>query len=837
MTLKTLIAATLIFAASFATAADHPIVFLATPKVPGAFHTSDTENPYWIPGADLMLLNADGTEETLVARGSIPNGVAITDPSVSLDGKSVYYAHVFGSPKFCDIYRIDLTTRVTTRITDAKNEWQPLRSVLPIYTATAGQVGNLNTQAWAPEGVFNMCPCETPDGLVFVSNRHSLQAMKEDWTNLQLYRCDRDGKNPERIGTMNLGGALHPSLRADGMIEFSSGETQGYPGGGGNSWSIWEIAPDGSNWGPVISLLPTKDRPDPFHFQTRTSDGSLVATRYYSPRTNGTFYRVPPFVSSPFGPPTIFGSSIDTKNPAVGQGSGYRAKPPLSKYVYFRLPWQPRGMSNLTEWATHQDGDCWVLGETVRAGAVQHPAAIPGNGIIFSWTGRFPSSANSGGFDYGIYSWPEVSIQCKTPDGFTKVVDVPNRHEWMPRAVVPWASIHGSSPPSRTYDKAEALPIASPYGIVGSSGVNYRETIVASGSDRKGDGLHPVDDIEYIRFVLTKPNLAMQNGKFRQTRKIWPASGDAKTNQDFSSRANERMAVLGDIPLKKYRQTDGSIILGPEGNTEDSELILRADGQPDTSFQVIVPADQPWTFALLDKDHKSLSFADTWHQTKSREKRNNCGGCHAHHRPDPIPFSETFAATEEYVTAKLKTALPVVEFATDGKPILDAHGLFQSWNDLQINNRVYMYGSTGSPLVKDLATAGASPEELKVVSTWIDTGLLARTTVDQTPATMSGPWADTNPPTLVVHVDADGIVIGAADPDTGVNLESLSVKASWAVNDRPAGTELADLFSYNAGDETWTLAGCGVVAGELTVEIRDQQGSTGNVARLVKTIR
>jgi hypothetical protein len=74
-----------------AAARDYDIVYVRQPRY------GDTTNTTWPevahpaslePGADLMLLHPDGSEELLVAGG---NG-AVTDPFVSFDGRFVYYS-------------------------------------------------------------------------------------------------------------------------------------------------------------------------------------------------------------------------------------------------------------------------------------------------------------------------------------------------------------------------------------------------------------------------------------------------------------------------------------------------------------------------------------------------------------------------------------------------------------------------------------------------------------------------------------------------------------------------------------------------------------------------
>jgi hypothetical protein len=43
-----------------------------------------------------------------------------------------------------------------------------------------------------------------------------------------------------------------------------------------------------------------------------------------------------------------------------------------------------------------------------------------------------------------------------------------------------------------------------------------------------------------------------------------------------------------------------------------------------------IPADVAWTLQSLDKNGMVLNMAQTWHQLRPGEIRNDCGGCHAH---------------------------------------------------------------------------------------------------------------------------------------------------------------------------------------------------------------
>ena len=78
---------------------DYDIVYVRAPRAGDEKHKrfyTDFSQPVTMePGADLMLLHPDGTEELLVAGGE----GSITDPVVSFDGQWVYYSHLYDLQK------------------------------------------------------------------------------------------------------------------------------------------------------------------------------------------------------------------------------------------------------------------------------------------------------------------------------------------------------------------------------------------------------------------------------------------------------------------------------------------------------------------------------------------------------------------------------------------------------------------------------------------------------------------------------------------------------------------------------------------------------------------
>jgi hypothetical protein len=104
------------------------------------------------------------------------------------------------------------------------------------------------------------------------------------------------------------------------------------------------------------------------------------------------------------------------------------------------------------------------------------------------------------------------------------------------------------------------------------------------------------------------------------------------------------MRILGEIPLRKFT-----------GEKEPTD----PDGNPDTSFLAKIPADVGFTFQTLDKRGMVLNMAQTWHQVRPGEIRNDCGGCHAHSQK-PTDFKLTAAAKPDYEIFDLTQKTPLL---------------------------------------------------------------------------------------------------------------------------------------------------------------------------------
>ena len=119
---------------------------------------------------------------------------------------------------------------------------------------------------------------------------------------------------------------------------------------------------------------------------------------------------------------------------------------------------------------------------------------------------------------------------------------------------------------------------------------------------RRRRPLRATSDIHAIRILAMEPTT--------------DRAARPKAGRLFYNHATERLRILGEIPVRKFART-ASNRLDPDGN-------------PDTSFLAKIPADVAFTFQTLDKDGMVLNMAQTWHQLRPGEIRNDCGGCHAH---------------------------------------------------------------------------------------------------------------------------------------------------------------------------------------------------------------
>ncbi len=665
---------------------DYPIVYVRAPRF------GDEKNSRWAeigdptrldPGADLMLLYPDGKEEVLVEGGD----GSVVDPMVSFDGEWVYFAKfhnlkqgfapwgglpVHGS----DIYKIHVKSRKIVQLTN--QQFTPNLGAADWNEKFGGSTNGKDRIAY---GVLNLGPCPLPGGkLVFVSNRNGFRPPKFGRPTLQLFVMDEDGGNLQQIGFLNISQALHPVVLVDGRIMFSSFENQGLRSS--DSWGLWSIHPDGTNWGPLMSAFEFAGigANNSFHFQTQLSDESIVLESYYINNNNGFggYLKFPPQPRkgySAFGPADY----LHPRNTPVRMSRHYNGVP---RYMHY--PFTPDGIVSLTPFTHGGEGVSGLSDlnnpKSQQVGKFTHPSGAPDNHLLTCYS---PGPINSQGtlklpvVDGGIYLI-KSGTAVEEPADMRLIKNDPNYNEQWPRALVPYKRIYGVAEPkqleplSNDGKASPHLPEGTPFGLVGASSLYKREsypfgkvpegsvTATYRGGDDPYFGLDPFNSAENgASYNWTHQGAdagRYSNSDIHAIRilAMEPTSDRIMTapQGSFYNHANERLRILGEIPVRKFN--DGKQPQDPDNN-------------PDTSFLAKIPADIAWTFQTLDRRGMVLNMSQTWHQLRPGEVRTNCGGCHAHSQK-PTLFEQTAAAKSDYQLWDLTKSTPLLSARKQDEP-------------------------------------------------------------------------------------------------------------------------------------------------------------------------
>ena len=670
-----------------------------------------------IPQARLLLAHTDGSEIELAP------GKSVQDFSVALDAKSLLVTIV-------DTSRLE--TGMGQIIGDSNIHQLDLatRTLIPLTT-----------------GLGSKCQAvETRNSIAYLSNEDGWQGQKTWWPAYTIYRMDKDGKNKRRIWHVGFGGVFALAIHPNGRLMFATGETMGISRGDfgqGNFWSIWSINEDGSDLQPEVTGGRDKGTfQDPVDWPCVTSSGHSVYTQYYSNRSVGMVLVVPPLPQTPFQQPK-FGFPEAFLNPFIKNGWAQNG---AFKENSAQKGFARTGLFNLIPDTSSADWEMFSTKNGVKkyVGMVSHPYPIPGNGIYLTRV-----SGSDAKPELGVYAVADVSKEVADVDDLVKVVDKPGRQEWFGKPIVAFKDTFGIDKPAASVCPVAAdLPPGSPFAVIGTSDLSRGEWVRGGVTNTDIKRFPPAGtEAEWIRILGMNPN--SMGGPTLIRNEVQGGFRAGTNNEGFWSQVNERIGSYGVIPLKKYRKADGSLHLGPNPPAGSTQVV-RADGKPDTSFRAYVPANQAITFQLLNAKGEAIagSTAENWRQFISREVRTNCQGCHDHHVPDAIQFSETLAASAEYP-----------KFTLDKLKVIrreDLPAVVPSLVWKSLTTPVWSFSSSATDWDDKLPI---TEEERARVRAWIDTGMLEGVGADR----------DAADPTLVVA----GRNVGAFDPQSG--LKSLVI--------------------------------------------------------------
>jgi hypothetical protein len=174
--------------------------------------------------------------------------------------------------------------------------------------------------------------------------------------------------------------------------------------------------------------------------------------------------------------------------------------------------------------------------------------------------------------------------------------------------------------------------------------------------------------------------------------------------------------------------------------------------------------------------------------------------------------------------------------------------------DVQKFKRMQDIDYTGSIMpppdaVKAGKVAPLTDEDRRTLVRWIDLGCPIDLDYDPAHPDRRGEgWmADDNRPILTLtyprarhNEEFSRILVGMHDYCTGLDMDSFTVVADFAVNDTPAGTNLASKFSVKT-QGVWELKPAKPITelakGKLTVRVKDRQGNLSRVERTLSVGR
>jgi hypothetical protein len=593
---------------------------------------------------------------------------AVTEPSVSIDGKRAYFSYFHNAtdlPQYCcgvvghsnfegwekggDLYVIDLEPLLKNPGYKVQN-LQTSRLTRTINTLDdAMNPGMATIEGPFPAGIAYSGALEIDNAygrqLIFASTRRVLGNSNTRMTrknkNYNLFTAD--------IGTNQFGeyelsnlkqaqyytttSAISPHrMRVGYAFSYQSNTEEA------RQWHIQHVV--GHAWRPLygygigneLAHLAT------FCVKTEASEGLsvddyTVLTRYYNQNNNG-------FGAIFAQPMTLAG--LNSYNASTTNG---------------KIPRQ-LGSVKLTANVTSSDYPS-------DNGKFTTPACGAPDELFLAYDPGVANHKNGVFHDYQpeiVFSRLEVADPA-TGSAYQRVIKGWTK-EWAalwPKPVIDWSQrltgtpdANGNAqqaPPGSPIDDSFGEPIGQPYALLGTSAlyntditpVDCRANSHYYDPNISGDAhIDPLyNNIEGLSRLMVQA--------------VGYGDGDI-VNQTGSCTPPTMKDVFGiAVYLTSNRTSEETFVAHKRGYTTDNQSAkeskrllgvfeLGMQGQRDGSFKATIPANVPLDFHLLDRNGAKLADVRSWHSLKPREQRVDCGGCHNHRPNQSIDWSTSDSA-------------------------------------------------------------------------------------------------------------------------------------------------------------------------------------------------
>ena len=195
---------------------------------------------------------------------------------------------------------------------------------------------------------------------------------------------DDDPTNLEKIGHLNIAGALHPVV-LDGRPDHVQLARIARACAATSSWGIWTIHPDGTNWDPLVSAF------DPGGATERLSlsDAALATARSSSrSTTTRTTAASARYIKLPPTPPDGYaGVRPGVHGRPAQRAVAVRPASTTARAKWYRMPFMPTGSMSLTPFAhrLRRPGRPRRSSATrtrPQVGKFTHPSGAPDNHLL-----------------------------------------------------------------------------------------------------------------------------------------------------------------------------------------------------------------------------------------------------------------------------------------------------------------------------------------------------------------------------------------------------------------------------------------------------------------------